>query len=185
MRVPPGAPESHTRASQIRHAATTSTGLCPWTGRRSSARRAAPGSHTGMPQRRRRPVRRSAHGWVEGWPGGSANGSACGGASNRCSGPGASGTQGSACGGANDSGGGGARIGCEEEKDGRRVASNGAHGNACGGTNDGCSGQQPSGARGRAIRGARAGFDERRANRREEARDDDGARGGAWRGQRL
>jgi hypothetical protein len=51
-----------------------------------------------------------------------------------------------------------------------------------GGTNDGCSGQRPSGARGGAIRGARAGFDERRANRREEARDDDGARGGAWRG---
>jgi hypothetical protein len=119
---------------------------------------------------RRRPIRGSAHGWPGGGAnGGASGGGACRGASDGCGGPRANGTQGSACGGAN--GGGsvqgpydaydganrGARAGCEEEKAGRRVASDGACGSAYGGANSGCSGQEASG-------GAHANCDEGRAD---------------------
>jgi hypothetical protein len=104
---------------------------------------------------RHRPIRSSAHGRVEGRPGEGANSGAYGGASDSCDGPGASDARGSACGGTNDGSnvqgpsGGVSRdthMGYEEEKAGRRVASNGAHDNACGGTNGGCNGQGASGA---------------------------------------
>jgi hypothetical protein len=101
---------------------------------------------------RRRPVRGSAHVRVEGWPGGGASSGSCRVANDSCGGLGASGARGSACWGAN--GGGsvqglgdarvranrGARVGCEEEKASRRVASDDARGNTYGGTNSGCNG---------------------------------------------
>jgi hypothetical protein len=45
-RVNEGLRESHTRVPRRRHATTTSMGVRPWVGRRMTAKRATPESHT-------------------------------------------------------------------------------------------------------------------------------------------
>jgi hypothetical protein len=111
------------------------------------------------------------------------------GTSDGCGGLGASGAHDSACGGANngsvqgpsdtrDGASEGAHASCEEEKAGRRVASDGSRGSACGGANGGCSGQGAGGTRSGASGGARAGCDGGRVDRRVVTRGG-GAYGGA------